>query len=68
MSVQWAGDASPEVKKTLYEGRRVMFKGHKHEREKPEREKETQERLAGMAKRIEEWQKVSQNNRLICHA
>lgn len=37
-----------------------MFKGHKHERERPEREKETQERLQGMDKRINDWRSVSQ--------
>lgn len=63
-SIQWAGDASLKTKKTLYEGRRVMFKGHKHEREKPERRKETEERLAGMDKRIEEWKKVSLQTRI----
>lgn len=37
-----------------------MFKGHKHDREKPERMEATAERLAGMEKRIADWKKVGE--------
>jgi hypothetical protein len=58
--ISWAGDAAVKERKTLYGGRKRMFKGHKHEREKPERMEATAERLAGMEKRIADWKKVSE--------
>jgi hypothetical protein len=45
-----------------------MFKGHKHERERPERERETRERMSGMEKRIKDWRTVSVNEHTLCPA
>ncbi|KAK4683706.1 hypothetical protein P7C73_g6525, partial [Tremellales sp. Uapishka_1] len=56
--VSWAGDFKEVQSKGVYGGRRRMFKGHKHERERPAREKDIASRVAGMPKRIEEWKKV----------
>jgi large subunit ribosomal protein L25 len=58
--VNWSGRIPKTVEKdSLYSGRRFMFKGHKHQREKIERKKDTKERLQGMEKRIREWREVS---------
>jgi hypothetical protein len=57
--VTWSGEVGEEQNKTLYGSRRRMFKGHKHERERPERERETKERMSGMEKRINDWRSVS---------
>jgi hypothetical protein len=58
VTIQWAGEVGDETKKSLYGSRRRMFKGHKHERERPERERETKERMQGMEKRIKDWRVV----------
>jgi hypothetical protein len=59
VTVTWSGEVGEEQNKTLYGSRRRMFKGHKHERERPERERETKERMSGMEKRINDWRSVS---------
>jgi hypothetical protein len=58
VTVTWSGEVGEEQNKTLYGSRRRMFKGHKHERERPERERETKERMSGMEKRINDWRSV----------
>ena len=59
VTVTWSGEVGEEQNKTLYGSRRRMFKGHKHERERPERERETKDRMSGMEKRINDWRSVS---------
>lgn len=59
VDITWAGELGDIKPKSLYGSRKRMFKGHKHERERPERERETQERLQGMEKRIKDWRTVS---------
>ncbi|WWC72984.1 mitochondrial 54S ribosomal protein mL59 [Kwoniella pini CBS 10737] len=44
----------PEIK-SLYSGRKQMFKGHKNERNREQKLKDRQVRLDGMEKRIREW-------------
>jgi hypothetical protein len=61
VTVTWSGEVGEEQNKTLYGSRRRMFKGHKHERERPERERETKERMSGMEKRINDWRSVSRS-------
>jgi hypothetical protein len=56
--VSWAGDAEAKDTNSLYGGRKRMFKGHKHEREKPDKMRDTAERMKGMGKRVEDWKKV----------
>ena len=36
-----------------------MFKGHKRERERPEKRVVTEERVEDMPRRVEEWRTVS---------
>ena len=59
VEIIWTGELGDLKEKSLYGSRKRMFKGHKHERERPERERETQERLQGMDKRINDWRSVS---------
>jgi hypothetical protein len=66
VTISWAGEVGDEAKKSLYGSRRRMFKGHKHERERPERERETKERMQGMDKRIKDWRAVSLGSRFCC--
>ncbi|WVF65423.1 hypothetical protein IAT40_000150 [Kwoniella sp. CBS 6097] len=42
-------------KKGVYAGRKKMFKGHKDERNRAQKEADREARLAGMEKRISEW-------------
>lgn len=60
VDVTWTGEVGEVKPKSLYGSRKRMFKGHKHERERPEREKETKERMQGMEKRIKDWRTVGQ--------
>lgn len=61
VTVTWSGEVGEDQGKSLYGSRRRMFKGHKHERERPERERETKERMTGMQKRINDWRSVSRS-------
>lgn len=64
VEIVWTGELGDLKPKSLYGSRKRMFKGHKHERERPERERETQERMQGMDKRINDWRSVSCT---VCH-
>ncbi len=59
LTVSWTGDRLSKGDKSLYGGRKVQFRLHKHEREKHLRVKDTQDRMAGMDKRIDDWRSVS---------
>ncbi|KAL1407631.1 hypothetical protein Q8F55_007064 [Vanrija albida] len=62
--VTWEGVVPAETTPPgLYGSRRRMFKGKKHEREKPVRVQERQERLDGMPARIEQWKKTKDDAR-----
>ncbi|WVQ81112.1 hypothetical protein IAT38_003234 [Cryptococcus sp. DSM 104549] len=58
--IQFETDVSTQTDKTggPYAGRKVMFKGHKDEREKKAKEAERQMLLAGMEKRVDAWRKT----------
>ncbi|WWC91087.1 uncharacterized protein L201_006028 [Kwoniella dendrophila CBS 6074] len=43
------------IQKSIYSGRKKMFKGHKDERNKQQKLQDRQVRLDGMEKRIREW-------------
>ncbi|WWD21369.1 hypothetical protein CI109_105854 [Kwoniella shandongensis] len=57
--VRWQGEVrvKEDAKKGVYAGRKRMFKGHRDERDKPQKEADRQTRLDGMEKRIAEWKK-----------
>ena len=55
----WRGDWAEEKTKGVYAGRKLMFKGHKRERERPEKRVVTEERIEDMPRRVEEWRTVS---------
>lgn len=62
--ITWKGSWKPMAETSLYASRRLQangtyFKGTKAEREAPAKKAEREERMAGMAKRIEEFRKVS---------
>jgi hypothetical protein len=62
--ITWKGSWKPKAETSLYASRRLQangtyFKGTKAEREAPAKKAEREERMAGMAKRIEEFRKVS---------
>lgn len=63
--ITWKGSWKAKAETSLYASRRLQangtyFKGTKAEREAPAKKAEREERMAGMAKRIEEFRKVSQ--------
>ncbi|WVQ93096.1 hypothetical protein IAU59_000160 [Kwoniella sp. CBS 9459] len=63
--ISWTGEVRPKIrqgeeavageKKGVYAGRKKMFKGHKDERNRAQKEADREARLAGMEKRINEW-------------
>ncbi|KAK8843976.1 hypothetical protein IAR55_006768 [Kwoniella newhampshirensis] len=57
--IRWEGEVKikEEAKKGVHAGRKRMFKGHRDERDKPQKEADRQGRLDGMEKRIAEWKK-----------
>lgn len=62
--ITWKGSWKRKSETSLYSSRRLQangtyFKGTKAERDAPARKQEREERMAGMAKRIEEFRKVS---------
>lgn len=62
--ITWKGVWKRKSGTSLYASRRLQangtyFKGTKAERDAPARKAEREERMAGMAKRIEEFRKVS---------
>lgn len=59
VEVKWVGEVTPKEPKSIYANRNTLFKGHKRERERPIRQKEVADRMAGMGKRIAEWKAVS---------
>jgi hypothetical protein len=61
--ITWKGSWKPKAETSLYASRRLQangtyFKGTKAEREAPAKKAEREERMAGMAKRIEEFRKA----------
>ena len=56
--VVWEGSTDTQRNKSLYGGRKIRFKGHKHERQRAGKEKERADRMSGMDKRVSEWRKV----------
>lgn len=52
--------------KGLYAGRKVMFKGHKRARERPEKKTVTEERVKDMPRRVDEWRAVSRISAVLC--
>lgn len=63
-SVEWVGTPrrryipGADIGVRLYAGKRLMFKGHRWEREKPERERRTQMLLRDMPQRIDRFRTV----------
>jgi hypothetical protein len=57
----WSGEWKPQSSqpKGLFSNRRVMFRTHKYERIKQEREDEIEHRVETMAQRVEIWRQVS---------
>ncbi|GMK55815.1 hypothetical protein CspeluHIS016_0208710 [Cutaneotrichosporon spelunceum] len=60
--ITWKGSWKPKAETSLYASRRLQgngtyFKGTKAERDAPGKKAEREERMAGMAKRIEEFRK-----------
>jgi len=56
--ISWEGVWGIKEKKGVYARRKVMFKGHKRERDRPERDAQTDERVKDMPRRVEEWRSV----------
>ncbi|ORX39146.1 hypothetical protein BD324DRAFT_649235 [Kockovaella imperatae] len=48
----------PEIKKGMYAGRAIIFKGHKRERIREVRRQEIAERVAGMDERVRKWREA----------
>lgn len=57
--IAWAGDWEVKQQKGLYHGRKVMFKGHKRERERQDKWDTMNERVEDMGRRVEEWRSAS---------
>lgn len=57
--INWVGEFKPKEHKSIYANRRLLFKGHKRERERAERKAEVDGRLETMDARIAEWKAVS---------
>ena len=57
--IAWAGEWAVKQQKGLYHGRKVMFKGHKRERERQDKLDMMSERVEDMSRRVEEWRSVS---------
>ncbi|OCF79097.1 hypothetical protein I204_01042 [Kwoniella mangroviensis CBS 8886] len=64
-TINWTGQLKPKkhqqkdvneaTTKSLYSGRKLMFKGHKDERNRAQKLADRQTRLDGMEKRIKDW-------------
>lgn len=64
--ISWEGDWAVKENKGLYAGRKVMFKGHKRARERPEKKTVTEERVKDMPRRVDEWRAVSRISAVLC--
>ncbi|WVR08968.1 hypothetical protein IAU60_006027 [Kwoniella sp. DSM 27419] len=60
VTIKWTGEVKrategPVQKKGTYSGRKTMFKGHKDERDKAQKQADRKARMDGMEKRIADW-------------
>ncbi|ODN80973.1 hypothetical protein L202_03083 [Cryptococcus amylolentus CBS 6039] len=63
--INWEGEVLEKAaKQSPYDGRKVMFKGHIDERNKPQKVADRQERMKGMDKRIAAWRKSKADDKI----